>query len=102
MPSVSLDGETSFHDPQYSHSHTSHLVSPYGSYQTTDYHMQNAMTPPSSVSPRDNHHNNTSSSAIPHSHHHHHASYLQEPVKSQYQSGEQSSPVVGVRCNRSL
>lgn len=83
-----VDGETSaYHDPQYSHHSTAHLVSPYGTYQSaTDYHVQSAMTPPSSVSPRDSHSNVTNN-------------YTHCP------NGDASnSPngVIGVRCNRSL
>lgn len=106
MPTpVSLvDGETSayHHDQQYSHHSTAHLVSPYGTYQTaTDYHVQSAMTPPSSVSPRDS---NTT------------ISHVSNVVSNNYTSshcpnggGDTSNVtpntvngVIGVRCNRSL
>lgn len=82
--SMPPDTDPSSYESQYSH----HL---YGAYQTaggvTDYHMQNAMTPPSSVSPREN-------TPI--------HSYLPEPGVRPGQCDTDSPAGIGLRCNRSL
>lgn len=89
-----VDGETSaYHDSQYSHHSTAHLVSPYGTYQTaTDYHVQSAMTPPSSVSPRD------TNTTISHSN----TNYCPNGGGDTTSSNNSPNGVIGVRCNRSL
>lgn len=93
-----VDGETSayHHDPQYSHHSTAHLVSSYGTYQspTTDYHVQSAMTPPSSVSPRDS--NNTTIS------HNNYNTHLPNGSNDGSSNGSPNAGVIGLRCNRSL
>lgn len=92
-----VDGETaSYHDPQYSHHSTAHLVSSYGTYQTAaDYHVQSAMTPPSSVSPRDTNttisHSNVSNN-----------NYTHCPNDTSNSPNNAVNGVIGIRCNRSL
>lgn len=84
------DNDGSYDPGHYSH----HLITPYSTYQTTgvDYHqLQNAMTPPSSVSPREN----TPLHPSPYSH---------EPGRHPCSTNDNGSPsqVIGLRCNRSL
>uniref|UniRef100_A0A336L9I2 CSON006553 protein n=1 Tax=Culicoides sonorensis TaxID=179676 RepID=A0A336L9I2_CULSO len=95
---VNGDPSAYHHDPQYSHHHTTaHLVSSYGTYPTTtttDYHVQSAMTPPSSVSPRDN---NTTISHNSYSHCSHNSGETNDGSPN-----ANNHTGIGIRCNRSL
>lgn len=80
-------------DPSYDHVYyPHHLITPNGWHQTSgvDYHqLQNAMTPPSSVSPRDSLHSSP---------------YGQDPGRHPCVTLDNGSPntALGLRCNRSL